>query len=201
MKSIWKAGVFLSTLVFIAGCAKVPQEAIESATVMIEDAQMQEADIFAPDLFAAAQDSFNAAQTEIDLQNGKFALTRSYDEAEHLLASASELARQATETGIVRKQEMRTETENLLTEARETAADAKTLLAKAPRGKEGRIALVAIGTDVDSLGGMFTQVEELLAQGNVKAANEQVHVALQRAQGLTQELQQAIDKTTGRGRL
>lgn len=201
MKSIWKAGVFLSTLVFIAGCAKVPQEAIESATVMIEDAQMQEADIFAPDLFTAAQDSFNAAQTEIDLQNGKFALTRSYDEAEHLLASASELARQATETGIVRKQEMRTETENLLTEARETAADAKTLLAKAPRGKEGRIALVAIGTDVDSLGGMFTQVEELLAQGNVKAANEQVHVALQRAQGLTQELQQAIDKTTGRGRL
>lgn len=201
MKSIWKAGVFLSTLVFIAGCAKVPQEAVESATVMIEDAKMQEADVFAPELFAAAQDSFNAAQTEIEMQNGKFALTRNYDVAEQLLAGSSELARQASETGVVRKQEMRTETENMLAQARETAAEAKVLLSKAPRGKEGRIALVAIGTDVDSLGGMFTQVEELLAQGNIKAANDQVHVALERAQSLTQELQQAIDKTSGRGRL
>ena len=198
MKSIWKAGVFLSTLIFVAGCAEPPQEAMESTAVLIEDAQMQEADIFAPELFGAAQDSFNAAQSEIETQNGKFALTRDYDAASQLLASAAELARQAAETGVVRKQEMRTETENLLIEAREVAAEAKVLLAKAPRGKEGRIALVAIGTDVDSLGGMFTEVENLLTQGNVKSANERAQVALQRAQSLTQELQQAIEKTSGR---
>jgi len=200
MKRILKSGVFLSALLLIAGCAKAPQEAIESATVMIEDAQMQEADVFAPELFAAAQDSFNAAQTEIETQNGKFALTRNYDAAAARLASATELARQASEAGVVRKQEMRVETENLLAQARETAEQAKLLMTQAPRGKEGRIALVAIGADVDSLGGMFTEVEELLAQGNVKAANERVNVALQRAQGLTQELQDAIDKTKGRGR-
>ena len=200
MERIWNWGVCISAVMLIAGCAQVPQEAIDSASIVIGDAETQEADVFAPELFSAAQDSFDSAQAEIELQNGKFALTRNYDRAAQLLVSAAQLARESAEVGVVRKQEMVTETENLLVQATETAAVARGLLNRAPRGKEGRSALMAITADIDSLGPAFTEVEELLSQGDVKAANERIQAALSRAEGLKQELQQAIDKATSRNR-
>lgn len=200
MNKVLSFSVVVLTVALLTGCAKVPQEAIDSTSVMIEDAQTQEADVFAPEMFSAARDSFEAAQTEIELQNGKFALTRNYEAAERMLASAGQLAREATEAGVIRKQEMRAEAETMLIQAKETAAEAQLLLTKAPRGKEGRIALVAIGSDVDSLSTMFVEVEELLQQGNVKAAHDRVQATLSRAQGLTEELRQAIDKTSSKGR-
>jgi len=199
MKTAITFGMLALLFVLGTGCAKVPQQAVDSAQLSLQDARLQEADVFAPELFNAAQDSFNAAQAEIELQGGKFALTRSYDSAEHLLASASDLSRQASEAGAVRKQEMRTETEGLLLQARESAAQAKMLLTKAPRGKEGRIALVSIGSDVTSLDSLFVEIEDLLAQGNIKLANERALVAVDRANSLTGELQEAINKTKGRG--
>jgi len=199
MKTAITFGLLALLFVLGTGCAKVPQQAVDSAQLALQDARLQEADVFAPELFNAAQDSFNAAQAEIELQGGKFALMRSYDSAQNLLASASDLSRQASEEGAVRKQEMRAETENLLLQAREAAAQAKMLLTKAPRGKEGRIALVSIGSDVNSLDSLFVEVEDLLAQGNVKLANERALVAMDRATSLTGELQEAINKTKGRG--
>lgn len=200
MKQNSKLSILVCTFALIAGCAKVPEEAIQSTSLLIDDARSQDADVYAPEIFSAARDSFQAAQTEIDLQQGKFALSRNYDSAERLLTSATQLAREASETGTVRKQEMRTETENLLLQAKEAATEARMLLTKAPAGKEGRIALVAIRTDVDSLSGMFAEVESLLTQGNVKSAHDQAQIALDRAQGLTQELQHAVDKSRQRSR-
>jgi len=195
MKKFPIFGLFVGAVVLIAGCAKVPEEAIQSTSLLIDDARSQDANVYAPEIFSAAQDSFQAAQTEIELQKGKFALSRNYDVAERLLTSATQLAREASETGTVRKDEMRTETENLLLQAKEEAATAQDLLKRAPTGKEGRIALVAIKADVDSLSGMFAEVENLLSRGDVKSAHDQVQIALSRAQGLTQELQSAIDKS------
>jgi outer membrane murein-binding lipoprotein Lpp len=199
MKTFWKTGVLVVTVALVSGCAKAPREAMDSASNLLTQAETQEADVYAPEQFKAAQDSFAAAQTEIDLQAGKFAMVRDYDRASELLAAASRLATEAAETGVTRKEEMRVETEDLLAQARAAGAEARDLLQKAPTGKEGRVALVAIGQDVDSLDALFVEVEQLLASDDILHAHERAQAALEKAQGLTGELQHAIEKTSRRG--
>ena len=68
------------------------------------------------------------------------------------------------------------------------------LIAKAPRGKEGREALEAIKSDLAVAETTVTEVEALLANGDLIGSNDKIKAAKEKATSIKAELEEAIAK-------
>lgn len=188
------AGLFLATSL-LAGCANAPTEQLSAARTAMQQADEAEADLYVSDLYTTAQDSLALAETEMAAQDAKFALTRDYATAERLLVYVNETAVMAAQEVDTRKEALRAETETLIAEAQQAILTANDLMAQAPRGKEGTIALVAIQGDAVDAETMLNDAVALLDQGDVINAHRQVGGALDKANSLIEELNAAIAKT------
>jgi len=86
------SGVFVVvgavTVLALVGCAKPPQSEIEAVNTAIENAEIAEAGTYAPDQLEAAFEVQRKAMAEVEAQNARFALTRSYEKATTLLKDA-----------------------------------------------------------------------------------------------------------------
>jgi len=194
---ILSLGVILM-LALVSGCAKAPQQAVDAAKAAVEAAKQAEADRYFPDEFKAAQDSLNAALAEIETQNSKFALTRNYDKAAKLLESATTLANSAAGNVVAKKETVKTEAQQLLVDLQTALTDAKALLKKAPKGKEGREALEAIKNELTTVENSLTEVPVLIDNGDFLSAKDKLTGWLQKVQQIITELNQAIAKKLGK---
>jgi len=185
-------------LALMAGCAKVPQETVDAAKAAVEAAKAAEADRYLADQFNAAQDSLNAAMAEIETQNSKFALTRNYDRAKAQLESAISAANAAKDGVAAKKEEVRAEAATLLTSAQAAVEETKKLMAKAPRGKEGREVLEQMQTELSGVEAAWTEANNALNSGDFIGARDKAKAALDKATSLGQELQEAIAKSKRR---
>lgn len=192
--ALWIAGLVLAGGL-IAGCASAPTQQLEAAQQALQAADSAEADVYVSDLYRAAQDSLAAAQVEIEAQNARFALTRNYERAERLLQFVAETARQAMEQVAQKKEEMRVEADTLLAEARRALEQTNELLKRAPRGKEGAVALVSIREDASSVEGQINEAAAALQSGDIFRAHQLAQQARDKAVGLVEELNAAIAKT------
>src|SRR4030042_4119823 len=95
VKSLLTFVAVVLVMAFMVGCAKPPQADLDAAKAALEAAKAVGADRYVANIFNAAQDSLNAASTEIEAQNSKFALGRNYKKAQALLAAVTRLANEA----------------------------------------------------------------------------------------------------------
>jgi hypothetical protein len=182
------------TLALLSGCAKAPQETIDAAKAALDAAKTAEADRYLADQFNAAQDSLNAAMTEIEAQGSKFALTRNYDRAKALLESAVAAANAAKDGVAAKKEEVKTEAQNLMTQAQTAVEETKKLLAKAPKGKEGKEVLEQMQAELSGAETALTEATGAMDSGDFLGARDKVKAALDKANALNQELADAISK-------
>jgi hypothetical protein len=149
-------------LMVVAGCSKAPVEEEKRAIDALDLAREAEADVYAPDAFAAAQDTLDAGIKERQRQDEKFKLFRSYGKARDRFLRAEELAQRATEiAGDVKNQQAddcRRASERA-TAAVDSCAD---LLDKAPKAKGTRPDLRALREDLKSLGSELGTVNDYL---------------------------------------
>ena len=184
----------LFTLALMAGCAKVPQEVVDSAKAAVDAARTEGADRYLPELFNAAQDSLNAAMAEIEAQNSKFALTRNYDRATALLNAALASANSAKEGVAAKKEEVKAEAEGLMTAAQTAVEDVKKLFAKAPKGKEGKEVLEQMQAELATAETAIADAGNAMASGDFLGARDKVKAASEKINSLKQELEDAISK-------
>lgn len=185
-------------VVLVSGCAKAPQQELDAAKAALEAARQAEANVYLADEFKAAQDSLNAALTEIETQNSKFALTRNYNKAKNLLAAATNIASDLASRVEAKKEEVKAQAEQLMTDLQTGLADAKALLKKAPRGKEGKVVLDAIQSEINAVETSMADATNLLNNGNFMAAKDKLTAALQKINQIKDELNQAIAKKKGK---
>jgi len=183
----------LFTLALMAGCAKVPQEVLDSAKAAVEAARAEGADRYLPELFSAAQDSLNAATAEIAAQESKFALTRNYDRATALLNAALTAANSAKDGVAAKKEEVKAEAQNLLTSAQAAVEETKKLLAKAPKGKDEKAALVQHASDLSTAESELAQVPNLLSSNDFLSARDKANAVLETVNRVKSALQDAIE--------
>jgi hypothetical protein len=187
-------------LALLAGCAKAPQQAVEAAKAALETARTEGADRYVADQFNAAQDSLNAAVAEIEAQNSKFALTRNYDHAQKLLDGATATADAAKNAVAAKKEEVKAEAQNLMTEAQAAVGEVKTLMASAPKGKEGKEVLEQMQAELSGVEASLAEASNLQNSGDFIGARDKAKAALEKANGLKQELSDAISKKAGLSR-
>jgi hypothetical protein len=190
-----KLAVLGAVVVLFTSCAKVPQVDIDNAKAAIEAAKAAEANRYVPADFNKAQDTLNAALAAVENQKSKFALFRSYKESKKLLVSTVNLANKAKENAAIRKEQVKQEVMQSLTDAQTLVTEIKELITKAPKGKEGKAALEAIQADLALVEASLTEVTTLANNGDYLTAQDKVNAAKVKATSLKTELEGAIAKT------
>lgn len=123
-------GVAVLTMTLATGCAKPPQQEIDGLNASLAAAEEAEAPQYAPDAWSAAQEANNAVAAEVEAQNNKFALFRSYTKAKDLIAAANQAAAEAQSAAVAGKEAARNEANAALAAVQESLAAADALLAE-----------------------------------------------------------------------
>jgi len=187
-------------LSLITGCAKAPQQAIDAAKTALESAKIAEADRYLPDQYNAAKDTLDAALVEIETQNSKFALKRNYDHAQQLLTSVVNLAGKAAAEVAIKKEEVKNEVAQMVTNLTTGIEETKVLLKKAPRGKEGREVLDQMSVELTTLENSINEVNSLNEAGNYIDAKDKAAAIATKVNSIKEELQNAIAKKSGKAK-
>jgi hypothetical protein len=198
MKKIFVLSQFTLMLAFIlTSCGKLPQTDIDAANAAIDSAKTAGADVYIADEFTAITDSLKSAMEKIEAQKSKF-MFRTYDVASKQLQEVKMLAEQAKEHAVIKKNEVREEVQKALNEVNKLVTENKELIAKAPKGKEGKAALDEMQNELALIVTSVTETTTLFVNTEYMAAKEKITAAKEKALSINTELKEAIAKYKGR---
>ncbi len=198
IKTIASSLVVGSIVFLTANCSKAPEQEIDAAKAAVEAAKEVEADRYSIDQFNAAEESLNAALVEIETQKSKFAMSRNFDKAKEMLATATTAATTAKEAAAVEKEKVKAESEAALALANTKVFEAKTLIEKAPKGKEGKEALEAISADIASVEASLVEAKTAIENGDFMGARDKAVAGSEKLESIKTELTTAIEKSKGK---
>lgn len=188
----------VATTLFVTACAKPPQEELTAAQTALDQARTAEAEKYAAETFRAANDSLQAANTEIQAQSSKFALFRKYDRAKALIAASQATAARAQSEAVVNKEAAKNAANEALTMAAAAVDSAKTMLAKAPTGKDERAAVEAMKSDIAGAETSLEEVRQAIAQEDYFGAKAKADAIQQKAMQVVNEVNAAIERMGGK---
>jgi hypothetical protein len=182
----------LAMVVVLASCGKKPQAEIDATNAAIEAAKTAEAPVYLPAEFAAVQDSMSAINTEIAAQESK--LFKKFGPAKEKLATTLAAANDLVTKTAAKKEEVKKEVEAGIAEMKTVVEENKTLITKAPRGKEGAAVLEQIKTEMATIETAATEAQTLYDGGKYMDALNKVKASKERATAINTELKDAIAK-------
>ncbi len=194
-----KKNAFLLTILSVVllmatSCAKLPQAELDAAKASLETAKAAEADRYLAAEYNALQDSLNAVTVAIEAEGSKSSFSRNYEATKNQLvqisADATALVAQAEE----RKVQVRDEVQQSLVALSYLITEDKTLLAEAPKGKEGKEALEAIENDITIIEASVNEINTLISNGDYQTAQDKVSASTVKAEAIKVELTNAISK-------
>jgi predicted small lipoprotein YifL len=186
----------IAMVAVLSSCGKKPQAEIDSANAAIEAAKTAEAAVYVPAQFAAVQDSMTAIMADVAAQESK--LFKKFGPAKLKLASTLTLANQVAANAATKKEEVKKEVEATIAAVKATIEENKTLLKKAPRGKEGAAVLEQIKTESATIEASVVEAQGLFDKGTYMDALNKIKAANERATGINTELKDAIAKKAGK---
>jgi hypothetical protein len=188
--------VTLGVVVLFSSCDKVPQVEIDAANVAISEVKATQADLYQPAMYAAIQDSMKVVNELVEVQKSKW--FKKFDAVRVKLANINAYAVVVKDSTESRKAAVKAEAEATLATVKTLIEEDKALVAKAPKGKEGKAALEAINSDIAVVEGTVNEVASLLEGGNYLAALDKVKAANEKAASIKAELEEAIAKKAGK---
>lgn len=191
-KHILMIGAIIPGMIAFTSCSDLPQQQINDAEAAIANAQSAGAQTYVPESYFALEDSMKSTMSTITEQEGK--IFKSYDESiaklEAVKSQAAEVAVQAE----MKKQEIKTNITNMITEVKSSIAESKQLIAEAPKGKDGAPALLAMTGELDALELSLTESNNLLQTNELQASLEKATVAKDKAVQINKELKEIMSK-------
>ncbi len=184
----------LSALVFTS-CSNVPQAEIDAANAAIELARSVGADVYVHEDFVVLQDSMNSVMVNIEAQKSKF--IKNYSTAKVELTGVAHFAEEVKQHAENRKDELKAEIQNMIAEVNALVASDRELLLKAPKGKGGSSALVAIAGEIDAVETTLNETNTLFESGDYAASKDKLLAAKEKASAINAELSGAIAKYNG----
>ncbi len=199
MKRVLKFGFYgLLIMLFLAGCAKQPQESIDAAKKAVEEGKAAGSEKYVPADAKKVNDNLAAALNEIKTQDEKFSLFRNYDKAKEMLAQVKGEADKVKSDIAAKKEEAK---KNALA-GQEAAAsalkEAKALLAKAPMGKGSRADVEALKGDLKGIEDGLPELQQLIDKEDYPAAIDKAKAMKEKAEGVANQVKEAMSKVKGK---
>jgi hypothetical protein len=187
-------------LSLVLGCAKAPTEKVDAAKAALEQAKTAEADRYFADDFKALNDSLNVALVEIEKQNSRYSFSRKYSRAVALLDYSTAHAASLAEKTAARKAEVKAAVDQKVIDINLAVSEAKGLLAKAPKGKEGRQALEDMKSEITTAENTVPEITTLVNSGDYLSASDKATAVYAKVTSINDELKSAIAKVSGKAR-
>ncbi len=194
MKSTLKFLVVgMVAILLLAGCAKQPTEEINAAKTSVDAVMAEGAQKFAAAEAKILNDSMQAAQDEIKVQDGK--TFKDYAKAKELLAKVKADA-QALKAGLAAKKEEAKKNALAAQEAAQASVkEAKALLAKAPKGKGSKADIEALKADLKGIEDALAEVKTAVDSEDYTAASEKSNAIKNKTAAISDQIKKAMEKT------
>ncbi len=183
----------VAAVALMTSCAKVPQEALDAASAALESAKTVQTDVYFPAEFAALNDSLTVMLQNIETQKSKSAKDFKAIKlnAEAITLKAGELAGQVE----TKKAEVKAEAETMMAGAKTLLDEAKALILKAPKGKEGKAVVEEIKNELTVIETSLMDAQTLFDGGtNYVQVVDKVKAATEGLNGIIAELKEAMAK-------
>jgi len=198
MKIAHVLGPVVAVTLLLGGCAKPPTEQINAAEKAVLEAQQSGAAIYVAQEYAKLEGALAALKSEVNEQDGKFALLRDYGKAEQIASSTKADAERIKAEAIKKKEEAKAGALQANQVAQEAVKTTLELVAKAPVGKD-RAAVEAIKNDVEALKASLNQVQLAIDKEDYLTAQTQAKAIHEKSQAVSAEIQSALAKV-GKGK-
>jgi hypothetical protein len=193
MKKMFKFfAIVIAVVAITTACNKVPQVEIDATNAAVAEAKADGADVYLPEAYNALMDSMNAVNEAIEAQKSK--LFGRYGDIKVKLANYAQVAADLKVQTATRKEEIKVEVAAAITEIDTLIAANKELLAKAPKGKEGKAAVEAIVNEVAVIEGSVAEINAALQSDNLLGALSKAKASKEKAQAINTELTEVIEK-------
>ena len=180
-----------SSLLFTS-CEKYPQVEVDATKASIEEAVAVGAEMYVHADYVALQDSLKAVMVNVESEKSKF--FKKYTKVKEQLAAVSALAGDVKMKTEARKEELKLEIQNIITELTALIETDKQLMLDAPKGKEGASALVAIKGEVDGIEASLAEITAMFEKGELLATIDKANAAKDKANAIKEELTEVISK-------
>ncbi|MFH1912306.1 MAG: hypothetical protein ABIK91_09850 [Pseudomonadota bacterium] len=184
--------LIMVTIFLLVGCAKQPTEEINAAKASVDAVVAEGAQKFAAEDAKKLNDSMQAAQDEIKVQDGK--TFKDYAKAKELLAKVTADA-EALKAGLAAKKEEAKKNAAVAQEAaKASVAEAKTLLAKAPKGKGSKADIEALKADLKGIEDSLAEIKSANDSEDYNAAIEKSNAIKDKAAVISDQIKKAMEK-------
>jgi hypothetical protein len=172
-------------------CAQAPKADIDAAKQALDDAQRAQASDYASEAWTAAKDADAKLQTELAVQEKKWAPLRSYDQTKQLAQQVKSEAERATQQANAGKEKAKAEAGDLIAQAKTAQQNAESALQTAPKGKGTEADLASLKTDTASIDGQIQDAQRAYDGGDFLGAKTKAQAALDAANKIQTEIQDA----------
>ncbi|HOX26924.1 MAG TPA: hypothetical protein PLL30_14185 [Candidatus Krumholzibacteria bacterium] len=188
-------GILAGLLILaLSGCADAPAEKIQATQAALDSAKAAAAEKYASASWMQAQDMMNQAQAELQAQEKKLGLFRSYGKSEELLAAAQLQAEKAAQEAVAAKEAARQATVSALEAARTELQATVDLLATAPRGKDTKAEIESMQQELASLATVLDQAATLVPAEDFDGARAQIEQVNAKVAEIKADVMAAIAK-------
>jgi len=175
----------------LAGCAQAPNVDIDAANHAIDEARQAQAADYAPQSWTAAQDAQSKLQIELNAQEHRWAPLRTYTVARQLAQDTKSAADRSRDEAVAGKEQAKTETAAIMTQARDEVARAHAAVSTAPRGKGTEADLASLKSDATSIDDTLAAMQKAFDDGNYVDAKAKAQAAIDAAKQIESEIDQA----------
>ncbi len=172
-------GVLLLVVAVLAvGCAKPPQQEIDGAKAALAAAEQAEAGKYAPDALDKANQAMNAVNAELQAQDAKFALFRSYTKTKQLVSDAQKAADDAKQAAVAGKEKAKNDARASI-DAVKTAIDGankmwdELMKCHRPKPKEFKKDMEMVKGNLDGYGKQVADLEAAFSKEDYLGAKSQ----------------------------
>jgi len=177
-------------------CAKQPTQEIEAAKAAIESVVQAKGGLYAADELKKLNDDLAIANDEVTAQSKKF--FKKYGKVKEALAKIVTDADGVKALIPGRIEEAKNAAVQAQTEAQAAIDEAKALLEKAPKGKGSKADIEAMKADLAGIEVSYAEVQAAIDAEDYFGAKDKAAVVKEKAAGISQQVQAAIDKVKGR---
>jgi len=180
------------TIFLLVGCAKPPTEEINAAKASVDAVVAEGAQKFAAEDAKKLNDSMQAAQDEIKVQEGK--TFKDFAKAKEILAKVKADAETLKAGLAAKKEEAKKNAAAAQEAAKASVADAKALLAKAPKGKGSKADIEALKADLKGIEDSLAEIKTANDAEDYNVAIEKSNAVKDKAAAISDQIKKAMEK-------
>lgn len=197
MKNRLFLGFVVAMAIMVTSCGKMPQENIDATKAAVEAAKTAQADVYMATEFKSLEDSLAVVMQSIEAENSKF--LKNFGTLTVKLDSLKSQADVVAAAVPAKKEAVKQEAETTLASVKTAIEETKALLAKAPKGKEGKEALEQISNELTTITTSVGEIEtSMTGDVNFVQVLDKLTASQKSVADINAELTEAIAKKAGK---